>query len=68
MEANKDDEWDRELGELDEFIAKAKLAAENETNESLRKALKEKIIDLEKGRDRYFSIMMKTRKDRENGS
>lgn len=59
MAAKNHAEWEKELTELDEFIIKAKTAALKERNDGERQLLEQKIIDLEKGRDRYMEIMYK---------
>lgn len=57
MAAKTHAEWEKELVELDEFIAKAKVAAQKEKNVGERLILEQKIVDLEKGRDRYMEAM-----------
>jgi len=52
-------DWEKELVELDEFINKARVAAIKEKNDGERQLLEQKIVDLEKGRDRYMEIMYK---------
>jgi hypothetical protein len=50
-------DWEKELVELDEFINKARVAAIKEKNDGERQLLEQKIVDLEKGRDRYLSLI-----------
>ena len=52
-------DWEKELVELDEFINKARVAAIKEKSDGERQLLEQKIVDLEKGRDRYMEIMYK---------
>ncbi len=50
-------EWERELLELEDFIAKAREAARKEAEPKSREALEAKIEDLEKGRDKFIDVM-----------
>jgi acetyl-CoA carboxylase carboxyl transferase subunit alpha len=59
MSAKSHNEWEKELRELDEFIAKAHEAARREKNETEQAALLQKVAELEQGRDRYISVMYK---------
>ncbi|MCX6340766.1 MAG: hypothetical protein NTU72_00115, partial [Fimbriimonadales bacterium] len=59
MAAKNHADWEKELVELDEFINKARVAAIKEKNDGERQLLEQKIVDLEKGRDRYMEIMYK---------
>ena len=59
MAAKNHADWEKELVELDEFINKARVAAIKEKSDGERQLLEQKIVDLEKGRDRYMEIMYK---------
>jgi acetyl-CoA carboxylase carboxyl transferase subunit alpha len=56
MPAKTHKEWEEELIQLDQFILKAKDAAKKEANEHERVALEQKIVDLEKARDRFIDV------------
>lgn len=57
MPAKTHKEWEKELLELDEYIAKAREASRKQMNDSERIALEQKIVDIEKGRDRYIDVL-----------
>lgn len=57
MPAKTHKEWEKELVELDEYIAKAREASRKQMNDSERIALEQKIVDIEKGRDRYIDVL-----------
>jgi acetyl-CoA carboxylase carboxyl transferase subunit alpha len=50
-------EWERPLVELEEGVAKLREHARKEQDQEKRSALEERIVEFEKRRDRYISVM-----------